>query len=159
MFKKFISVFTLIAMLALSLTGCATIMHGTNQEVGFSSNPTGAKVCLDNQTCGKTPQVFKVSRKDNHVVRLELDGYQPYETTLTKSVSGWVWGNIVIGGLIGLAVDAISGGIYKLTPEQIEGALSKAEVSQTTNGQNVHIVLVRQANPSWVKVAQLVPAK
>lgn len=43
-----------------------------------------------------------------------MDGYLPDETTLTKKVSGWVRGNLVFGGLIGLAVDAISGGMAQL---------------------------------------------
>lgn len=47
---------------------------------------------------GTTPVIAKLERKQSHLVRLELDGYQPYETTLTKSVSGWVWGNLVFGG-------------------------------------------------------------
>ena len=158
MIKKWISLTTLFTLLALLLVGCSTIMNGTTQEIGFSSNPTGAKVCIDNQVCGKTPYVFKVSRKDNHIVRLEMEGYQPYETTLTRRVSGWVWGNIVFGGLIGLAVDAISGGIYKLTPEQIEGTLQQAQVSSLSDTNFLKIILVREPDPNWVKVAQLVPS-
>src|SRR5256885_14019069 len=104
---------------ALCVGACASIIHGTHQDVGISSNPTAAHVTVDGQQTGTTPVVAHLTRKDNHIVRLELPGYKPYEATLTRGVSGWVWGNIVFGGLIGLAVDAISGGMYKLTPEQL----------------------------------------
>ncbi len=102
----------LFTALVVSLTGCCSIIHGTRQDVGISSAPTGAMVKIDNVLSGNTPVVAKLTRKDNHFVRVELSGYQPFDMTLTRSVSGWVWGNIVFGGLIGLAVDAIDGAFY-----------------------------------------------
>ena len=75
---------------------------------------------------GQTPAVVPLARKRTHIVRLELDGYQPYEATIIKSASGSVWGNIVFGGLIGLVVYAASGGLYKLSPVQVAGQLGKS---------------------------------
>jgi hypothetical protein len=112
------------AITVVAISGCATVVHGTRQEVGISSAPTGAEVWIDNIKVGETPVVAKLRRKDTHTVQLMLPGYQPYETTITRNVSGWVWGNIAIGGLIGLGVDAISGGMYKLSPEQVTGSLA-----------------------------------
>ena len=57
-------------------------------------------------------------------MKVEFPGYQPFEATVTRSVSGWVAGNILFGGLIGLSVDAISGGLYTLGPEQITATLT-----------------------------------
>src|SRR5437016_6224692 len=74
-------------------------------------------------TVGKTPVVASMKRGANHILKLQLPGYAPYEATFTKGVSGWVWGNVLSGGLIGLAVDAISGGLYNLTPEQLTAEL------------------------------------
>src|SRR5882724_5849028 len=108
-----------IAIGVVCTLGCASIMHGTSQDVGISSQPSGAEVTLDNAPAGKTPVVTHMKRGDNHILKLELPGYAPYEATFTKSVSGWVWGNILFGGLIGLGVDAITGGLYNLTPEQL----------------------------------------
>jgi hypothetical protein len=141
---------------AVLLASCASIIHGTSQDIGISSSPTGAKVTIDNQLGGNTPYVAKLSRKDNHIVKIELDGYQPAELTLTKSVSGWVWGNIVFGGLIGLAVDAISGGLYNLTPDQLQATLAtqtKTSLAATKDG--IYVVLVRTPAPEWAKVGQL----
>ena len=141
----------------LALPACGTIMHGGNQDVGISSSPSGAKVTVDNQTGALTPYVAKLSRKNNHVIHLEAPGYAPADLTLTHSVSGWVWGNIVFGGLIGLAVDAISGGLYKLNPEQLTTTLATehARVAPTPDG--VYVVLVREAPREWLKVGQLTP--
>ena len=142
-----------MVVVAPIVAACATIMHGTNQEVGLSSTPTNARVIVDNKPMGNTPVVAKLARKDNHIVRFELDGYQPFEATLTRRTSGWVWGNIVFGGLIGLAVDAMSGGLYKLTPEQIAGGMATQTASATSDGLYVAVVL--RADPTWQKIGQL----
>lgn len=143
-----------LAMLLLPLAAaCATIMHGTNQDVGLSSSPTNARVTVNNKPVGNTPVVAKLSRKDNHIVRFELEGYQPFEATLTRRTSGWVWGNIVFGGLIGLAVDAMSGGLYKLTPEQIAGTMLTATAALTPDG--LYIAVVLQAEPEWQRIGEL----
>jgi len=139
---------------ALFVGACASIIHGTHQDVGISSNPTAAHVTVDGQQTGTTPVVAHLTRKDNHIVRLELPGYKPYEATLTRGVSGWVWGNIVFGGLIGLAVDAISGGMYKLTPEQLSGALL-VNTAAGSMRDGLYVVVVLEPRPEWRKIAQL----
>ena len=82
-------------VLTASMSACGTIMHGTSQDIGFQSSPSSAKLTVDGILKGQTPAVVPLARKRTHIVRLELDGYQPYEATITKSASGWVWGNIV----------------------------------------------------------------
>ena len=141
----------------LTLAACASIMHGTSQDVGISSSPTAATVTLDNQAAGQTPYIAHLSRKDNHVVKLTLPGYAPAEMTVTRKTSGWVWGNIVFGGLIGLAVDAMTGGLYNLTPEQLSATLASQKASIAPTKDGIFIVLVHQADTAWTKVGQLVP--
>lgn len=146
--------FVILAALT-SLTGCASIIHGTQQDVGLSSSPTSAKVTVNGRTLGQTPVVAKLARKDNHVVKFELDGYAPTEMTLTRGVSGWVWGNIVFGGVIGLAVDAMTGGLYKLTPEQLNAQLGKVASIQQSKDGSISVAVVMQADPAWQRVGQL----
>ena len=146
--------FLLICSMLL-LSSCATIMHGTKQSVGISSNPSNANVWLDRQYCGTTPLLVDMSRKDNHIVSLQLDGYQPYEVIFSRQLSGWVFGNVVFGGIIGLAVDAISGGIYRLTPEQIEAQLILDNVSFSKKSADSYVAIVLEVDPSWEKIGQL----
>lgn len=148
----------LIGLVASLTTGCATIIHGTRQDIGISSTPSGASVSIDNIQSGTTPVFAKLRRKENHVVRISLAGFQPTDLTLTSSVSGWVWGNIAIGGLIGLAVDAISGGMYKLSPEELSAALSSTSAARVTQGADgLYVIVALKPESSWVKVAQLEP--
>lgn len=154
--KKSIYVFATF-ILAVLIYSCGTIMNGTSQDVGFSSNPSDAKVTIDGIPSGNTPVTVSLSRKNNHAVMIELEGFYPYSNTLTGSVSGWVWGNILFGGLIGLAIDAISGGLYVLTPEQIAAELKKSdEVGRVELKNNqLYITVVLQPKPEWEKIGQL----
>ena len=144
----------LIAGLAL-VTGCASIMHGTSQKIGISSSPTGANVIVDNMPRGTTPVFVDLKRDSEHIVTIQMPGYEKAQLTITKSVSGWVWGNIVFGGLIGLAVDAISGGLYTLSPEQVNAELHKGSASASYYKEGVFVVEALQPDPSWKKVGQL----
>jgi hypothetical protein len=143
------------ALAGLCLSACATIVHGTRQEVGISSSPTGAEVWVDNVKMGETPVVAKLRRKDTHTVKLILPGYQPYETTITRSVSGWVWGNIAIGGLIGLGVDAISGGMYKLSPEQVSGNFAVERAAGLSQEDELYIDVSTKPQQGWEHIGQL----
>ncbi|MFD2532062.1 PEGA domain-containing protein [Gracilimonas halophila] len=147
---------TILTVLMLVFTqACGTIMQGTTQEVGISSNPSKASVTINGQDKGTTPMVLDLKRKDSHMIRIELDGYETYETTLTRKVSGWVWGNIVFGGLIGLVVDAAAGGMYKLTPEQISAELRNGNLSLNENNDGFFIAVVLEPNPEWEKIGSL----
>jgi hypothetical protein len=151
----------MVLALVLGLGACASIMHGSSQEVGLSSSPTAAKVTVDNLPLGNTPIVANLKRGNNHVVKFELAGYEPFEATITKKVSGWVWGNIVFGGLIGLGVDAMTGGLYQLTPEQIAGAMTKKggedamSAATMSDGKTLQVFVVMRADPTWKKIGQL----
>jgi hypothetical protein len=151
-----------IALAAIALTvtlgACASIMHGTTQDVGISSSPTGASITIDNGTKAQTPFVAKLSRKDSHLVHLVADGYAPADLTLTKTVSGWVWGNIVFGGLIGLAVDAMSGGLYNLTPNQLSAALARQSAAVAPTKDGIYVIMVAEPEAGWQRVGQLQPA-
>ena len=110
--------------LSLMVTSCATIFSGTKQNVRFSSNPPSALVFIDDVEVGKTPFEMKLNRKSEHSVKMELDGYQTYQTRLTQKFNGWCVGNIFIGGLIGIVVDVSTGAMYNLSPNVINADMS-----------------------------------
>jgi len=149
----------LLGTASLGLLACASILHGSSQDLGIASQPTGASVTVDNQVLGHTPVVAKLKRKDKHTIAVTLDGYQPFELTTTRGTSGWVWGNILFGGLIGLAVAFSTGGAYKIKPEQVSAQLSRAAASATLTDGTLYVVLVRAPDPSWEKVGQLEPLR
>jgi hypothetical protein len=142
----------------LLVAACATIMQGTSQEVSIASSPTGARLFLDGVDAGKTPLAASLKRKDKHTIRIEMEGYQPFEMALGRGTSGWVWGNIVFGGLPGLAVDAITGGMYKLQPEQVQATLSQATAAMDDRTDALVVTVVLRPDPTWEKIGNLIPS-
>jgi len=153
-----IAALVLLVQLPL-LAACASIMHGTTQQVAVSSSPTGAQVTVDAMERGVTPVITDLKRKDNHIVGVTMDGYQPFEMALTRSVSGWVWGNIVFGGLIGLAVDAITGGLYKVAPEQVTAELRAdgADLQISEGGEVLLVTVVLRPTVGMERIGTLAP--
>lgn len=149
----FLSSFTM-AIICLT-TSCATIIHGSKQDISISSNPSSAIVTIDDQKMGETPLTTRLTRKANHTVTIELPGYMPYETNFTRKVDAWIAGNIVFGGLIGLAIDAITGGMYKLTPDQIQAELRNQTASIQDLKSGIFLTVVLKPNPDWKKIDQL----
>jgi len=147
-----------LLLLTPALSGCATILRGTGQGIGIASQPPGAEVVIDNKMYGKTPVSAKLRRKDNHHVVVHMEGYEPYEIILTRQTSGWVFGNILfcIGAPIGLAVDAIAGGMYSLSPDQVNAQLPTEATSGAQQQEGtLYVILVPEADPAWDKVGQL----
>ena len=144
-----------VILFAVVFNSCATIIHGTTQDVSISSNPSKAVVTIDNVEKGITPLTVELSRKDHHLVQINLDGFLPYETKLTRKVDGWIVGNVIFGGLIGLAVDAMTGGMYMLTPDQIQAEMMNQSVSVKQSKDGMFLTVVMRADSSWEKVGQL----
>lgn len=102
--------------------------------------------------------IVNLKRSNRHIVKISLDGYHPYELNINKKVNGWIIGNIVLGGIIGLAVDAISGGMYKLSPDEINAELKANETNVTafeSKKDGISVFVTLKPNPNWVKIGQL----
>ncbi len=154
--KKMLIPLCLLIGLAPVLSGCATIIDGTSQKVSFSSNPSNAVVTVDGRVVGNTPLTDDLSKKDTHTVKINLDGYHPYEITLIKKVNSWVWGNIVFGGLLGLGVDALTGGLYELTPSQVNADLKlKGVASRSVDDKTLYVTVTLHPDSSWKKIGNL----
>lgn len=119
--KSFLMV--LIPFLYL-LTACATALNSTSQEVEINSNPTNAKIMIDGKKFGTTPNIINLERGVNHVVKLELEGYEAYETQITRKISAWFWGNALNGFIPGMLTDYLTGSMYNLMPTKISAELS-----------------------------------
>lgn len=141
-FKKIVSFLT-AACLLITLSSCATIISGRTQSLPVISKPSGAIVTVGGQK-QMTPATFILDKRQEYVVKIEKEGYQPVEITLKKGVSGWVFGNIlfgIIGGPIGLTIDLASGSASKFTPGKVEVDLARQQFGLArTEDQTVLIV-------------------
>jgi hypothetical protein len=70
-----------------------------------------------------------------------MPGYKTHTVTLESNVSGWYVGNILFGGLIGmLIVDPITGAMYTLSPQNVDGALEKTATSSADGALRVALI-------------------
>ena len=116
---------------SLLLPACATSTRGTSQKFNIDTTPTAANVELSTgQTC-VSPCQLKLKRKKGFSVTATKEGYQPAKAVVDSRVRGGGVaggaGNIVAGGLIGIAVDASSGAMNDLTPNPLHLTLKPVE--------------------------------
>lgn len=105
-------------------SGCATITRGTKEALVVESFPSGAEVRLSNGMSGTTPSSFKIPRKGDVAVTVSKPGYETVTVNITTQVAkaGAVGmaGNVLIGGVIGAGVDAMSGGMLEHQPNPVK---------------------------------------
>jgi len=140
---------------ALATAACASIMHGTGQALSITSAPAGATVSVDDQVVGVTPVSTKLSRNDPHIINVKLDGYQPFQLRTTRHMDGWLLGNIVFGGPLGLVIDVVDGAAYKLKPSDIAAQLARTNANARVEQGTLYVFLSRDADSSWQKIGQL----
>jgi hypothetical protein len=141
------------ALIGAVTPGCCSIIHQTRQAVAISSTPSRARVIVDEEEQGRTPLVAKMKRKYHHTIRLELEGYEPYEMALTRKV----WGNLVFGGVIGLIIDASNGALYRLTPEAITAGMTEGRAKILYKDDEMNIFVMLHATSTLERIATLRP--
>ncbi len=101
----------------IALSGCASIISGSSQNVSFKSEPPGATLAVDGRDMGKTPVTINLKRKKDQHFTIALDGYNTQEFSLNTGFNPWFLGNIVTGGLLGSTTDSVSGAINEYSPD------------------------------------------
>lgn len=109
------------------MSGCATIVSGTTQKVSVSTTPSDATAKVDNMLSAKTPTVFTLERKNDHTLEISKEGFKSTTVLMRRTFNGMATGNILIGGLIGTGVDAVSGATNKIIPERVDLILEEGE--------------------------------
>src|ERR1700743_1012640 len=97
-------------MLAAGSRGCATVTRGTTTTFNVTSTPPGAAVKTSTGfSCPATPCGMKVPRKDGFDVTVSKAGYTPKTQHVRTAVAGGgaagMAGNLLLGGVVGMAVD------------------------------------------------------
>jgi hypothetical protein len=118
----------LVTITLFTFAGCSTFFNTTTQEIELNSNPPNAKISVDGRNFGTTPQVINIERGVNHTVKFELDGFEPYETQITRQMSNWFWFNALNGFIPGMSIDLITGSMYSLFPDEMVAELNPEKV-------------------------------
>lgn len=127
--KRCLSI-VLLVVFSVQASGCATVVSGKSQDVMIRSNPTGASILIDGMTQGTTPMVASLIRKERHTIVISKDGYDSMTKATTRGFNWWYLGNLILGGIIGLIVDPITGAIYDIEPDHVYADLEAGTVAE-----------------------------
>lgn|SRR5579863_1776526 len=112
---------------ALVLGGCATITRGTTDQVQIRSAPNGALAKASTGQSCTTPCTISVGRKDEFTVHFAKPGFVPQDVPVRTQVSGageaGFAGNVLVGGLVGMATDASTGATLDHVPNPVSVTL------------------------------------
>jgi hypothetical protein len=133
-------------VLCFYLSACASIVSGGPKKITINTTPAGAKVTVYDRTgkvvsTNQTPAVVSLERShgyfkgEDYRIVIEKPGYRRTEVSVQATINGWYFGNLAIGGVIGmLVVDPLTGAMYTLEPDHIEQTLTPTERAGGTGG-------------------------
>ena len=142
----------------LLLSSCASIVSHSRWPVTIASSPVGATVRIVNSHgqevfSGVTPLATNLKSGagffsgEHYTVNFSMPGYDTQTAHLGTSVNGWYFGNIFIGGLLGmLIIDPATGAMYRLDQQQMQATLtqSRAMVEPRSTLNDLQVVSIDQ---------------
>ncbi len=100
------------------LTGCASIVNGTQQSVSVHNGAIGGATCSLSNNKGQwfisnTPGSVTVNRSfDDLRVSCQKRGYRHGYRRVGSSTKAMAFGNVIFGGVVGAGVDMADGAAY-----------------------------------------------
>ena len=133
---------TVILMTAIFLfSSCGSIVSKSTYPLSINSSPSNAKISITNKKgyevyVGSTPAIVQLKAGDGffskaeYRIKFSIPGYDEKIMPVTFSLDGWYFGNIFIGGLLGmLIVDPATGAMWKIDTEYLSVTLSQSATS------------------------------
>lgn len=117
-----VAITTLAAAVTVHMSGCASIVTGQDQVVSVTTPLCpGAQCELLNEEGAfyvhKTPGSTMVNREyGDLLVTCSKSGYDPFSMNVSSSTKAMAFGNILLGGVVGAAVDMGTGAAYDYPP-------------------------------------------
>ena len=120
---SFLKLFMAGVVSPLLLSSCATIVSGGDPSITINGNldePVNITTTKQTYQGVTLPAVVKVNRHklDGQRIHITSANYTFNDIILEKSVNGWAFGNILLGGLIGWGVDLGTNCVSKPTQTQ-----------------------------------------
>lgn len=149
-----------LATLLTGLSGCGLILGGgSRQTIQVMASPADTKVSTAPETAEYTaPTTLDLKRNTDYTIRFAKDGYSPASIQLESHVrAGYVVADVLLTGLVGVVVDAASGGWSKLSPETASVTLTKVAMQPGPDSVTVGLTLRRSGDSNRVAVQSSAP--
>ncbi len=127
-----------ILLLALFMSSCASILSKSQYPLTITTDPSGASVSISDHKGmeifqGTSPATVSLQsgagffKRASYQVSVTKTGYQTQTVPVQFKVDGWYWGNLLLGGVIGmLIIDPATGAMYKIDSEYMSITLSQS---------------------------------
>lgn len=145
---KLLSICALTFTTLLS-TGCASIVSKSRYPVSITTEPAAAKIEVKDQDgvvrfTGTSPATAMLDAgngyfsRARYTVTASKEGFDTATMPLQTSIDGWYWGNIAVGGLIGLLiVDPLTGAMYEIDTPVANMSLAPAATQVHLGGERL----------------------
>lgn len=112
-------------LLLIGMSGCATIIRGTEQKLKFETEPSGATVTVGDKQY-TTPVTLSLKRRREYTVLVNKEGYVPIQFVLKGTWDGASLSSAALpGGSLMVATDRAGGAdlaFYPLPKIQLQPA-------------------------------------
>lgn len=155
------------SMVLIALTGCATVFNGTTQSVTIKSTPEAASITITNRAgqnvhTGNTPSTVTLNRgagyfkPEVYTIHVQKDGYETQKILVSGQLSGWYFGNIILGGIVAgmLIIDPLTGAMFTLAPDVLETSLNAVGAKASKADDSLTVVLVEDVPAETMKNAR-----
>lgn len=107
---------TILLLLTLTFSNCASILTGSKRKVMFESNPSGAKVFVNGLEKGVTPVQIKVKAEDR--VDFKLENFKEKVVVMDSDFNLIA----ILNGIdiIGWGIDALTGSLKRVNTKYIK---------------------------------------
>ncbi len=151
---KFLVVSSIIIM-----TGCASIVSKSSWPITINSSPSEAKISITDKKgieiyTGSTPATLKLKSgagffsKARYQVTFQKTGYDKKVVPVEFKLNGWYFGNILIGGPLGLLIiDPVTGAMFKLDTEFLNETLTKSVTS--VDAKEIKLLDINKIPMEW----------
>lgn len=122
-------------------SSCASIVSKSLYPITIDSTPANAKISITDKKgkeiyLGNTPATVKLKAgagfftKAEYQVKFSSAGYEDKIVPVVFKLDGWYFGNILIGGFLGmLIIDPATGAMWKLDTKSLNETLVKTNAT------------------------------
>jgi hypothetical protein len=131
----------LLSLVMVAVSGCASITRGTTEAFVIETDPPGATARLSSGETCTTPCTLTKKHRDEFTVNIEKEGYEPVDANVSHTTAGsgaaGMAGNVLLGGIIGAAIDAGTGSTQKLAPNPLAVTLLPTNTTQSVSDATI----------------------
>lgn len=156
--KRFIATLLITTLL---LNGCASIIHNKPSWLSVETDPNNIEIKLYAINTGEvikktSPFRIELDKSSDYKLTVETPNYQSEEIILRRKITGWFWGNILIGWIVGFAIDAFTHNMWDHNQHLVKLDLKSLTSAPDTIKINIPISFILRNGNAQTKYLPMV---